>query len=190
MGKRISLNQRFGRLLVTKKLPSEGRQSRWETKCDCGNTKIIFGQNLRSGGTTSCGCWVKEWRCKPRPNNVKKNALFNSLKGSYSKDARHRNLDFELTDDEFKRMICGECFYCGEPPSRFIKSKNGYHELTVSGIDRKDNTKGYFYTNCVSCCARCNLGKSNLTEAAFLNWIRKVYLYQIEHSLPLIKINT
>jgi hypothetical protein len=54
------MNQRFGRLLVIKE---EGRKSRnvaWLCLCDCGNYKVIAGQSLRTGRTTSCGCLQRE----------------------------------------------------------------------------------------------------------------------------------
>ena len=48
---------RFGRLTVLEFVPTEGSYSYWLCKCDCGNTKTIESYNLRSGHTTSCGCF-------------------------------------------------------------------------------------------------------------------------------------
>jgi len=53
--------QRFGKLIVIKCIG----QNKWGyyiylCKCDCGNEKIISGQNLRNGQTKSCGCFQKE----------------------------------------------------------------------------------------------------------------------------------
>jgi len=50
--------QRFGKLQV---IENNGKRSSngsviWKCKCDCGNVKAISSQNLRSGGTISCGC--------------------------------------------------------------------------------------------------------------------------------------
>lgn len=33
----------------------------WECRCECGNTRIIKGQRLRSGDSKSCGCKRKYW---------------------------------------------------------------------------------------------------------------------------------
>lgn len=57
--------KRFGRLLVIKRAGTAvGRNGQkvptWECLCDCGNTATIRGSNLRSGATTSCGCYAKE----------------------------------------------------------------------------------------------------------------------------------
>ncbi len=48
--------QRFGRLVVIKHV---GRGF-WLCRCDCGTEKVIGGGNLRTGSTTSCGCYNKE----------------------------------------------------------------------------------------------------------------------------------
>lgn len=56
--------QRFGRLVVIKRVEdyvsSKGKhRTQWLCKCDCGNKKIVLGENL--GKTTySCGCFNKE----------------------------------------------------------------------------------------------------------------------------------
>ena len=51
------LGQRFGRLLVMRRWPiCIDKQAKWETQCDCGNTKIVSGAGLRRGAIKSCGC--------------------------------------------------------------------------------------------------------------------------------------
>jgi 5-methylcytosine-specific restriction endonuclease McrA len=53
--------QRFGRLIVISK-HSQYNRGRWDYNCicDCGNEKVIRGNNLQSSNTTSCGCYHKE----------------------------------------------------------------------------------------------------------------------------------
>lgn len=53
--------QRFDRLTVVRraKNTSDGH-ARWECRCDCGNCKVVSAALLRSGKTTSCGCYRKE----------------------------------------------------------------------------------------------------------------------------------
>lgn len=48
--------KRFGRLTALK----YAGNSKWECKCDCGNTKTIRTGSLKSGLTRSCGCLLKE----------------------------------------------------------------------------------------------------------------------------------
>lgn len=46
-------NQRFGKLKV---ISYDRQKNKWLCECDCGNRKYIYGQHLRRGDTTSCGC--------------------------------------------------------------------------------------------------------------------------------------
>lgn len=53
--------KRFGRLTVIKEEKSKDKSYySWLCKCDCGNEKIIRGQNLVQNQTFSCGCYLKE----------------------------------------------------------------------------------------------------------------------------------
>lgn len=55
--------QRFG--LLTAIRPTNERCGHfvvWECRCDCGNTKLVAGSNLRRGLVRSCGCLRKQPR--------------------------------------------------------------------------------------------------------------------------------
>lgn len=59
MGSLIDLTgQRFGKLVVINYVGKiEGKSGTyWNCQCDCGNTKIINGAQLRGGNTKTCGC--------------------------------------------------------------------------------------------------------------------------------------
>lgn len=47
---------RYGRLTVLSKAPPVNKRTKWLCKCDCGNTVIVGGQDMKSGRTQSCGC--------------------------------------------------------------------------------------------------------------------------------------
>lgn len=52
---------RFGRLLVLEQVKKENdTRAYWRCKCDCGKEIIVSGKQLRSGNTTSCGCYRAE----------------------------------------------------------------------------------------------------------------------------------
>jgi hypothetical protein len=54
-------DQHFGRLLV---IAESGRDAKgdvtWLCRCDCGGEAVVSGSNLRTGNTTSCGCFRLE----------------------------------------------------------------------------------------------------------------------------------
>lgn len=58
--------QRFGRWTVLRRGPNYespdgfGSAARWYCRCDCGNVKLVTGNSLRSGLSTSCGCYRSE----------------------------------------------------------------------------------------------------------------------------------
>ena len=54
------INQRFGRLVVIKKIPSPRSTARWLCRCDCGALTEVDSNHLRSKAIQSCGCMHKE----------------------------------------------------------------------------------------------------------------------------------
>ena len=65
--------QRFGRWIVLDKneeVSKQKKRSYWNCICECGNTQIIVGKDLKSGKTTSCGCSKGEKIAKANKNNL------------------------------------------------------------------------------------------------------------------------
>lgn len=53
--------QTFGRLTVLERADSgTTKYATWVCRCSCGNVKVVRSCHLRSGATTSCGCYHKE----------------------------------------------------------------------------------------------------------------------------------
>lgn len=61
MARAIDLtNQTFGRLTAIRDIGSRKKQRFWLCQCTCGNTTEVPTASLRSGNTTSCGCYSKD----------------------------------------------------------------------------------------------------------------------------------
>ena len=64
MGKMIHnhAGQRFGRLVAMEFVPRQSMKSgsSWQCLCDCGASVTVYGSDLRSGNTVSCGCKKSE----------------------------------------------------------------------------------------------------------------------------------
>jgi hypothetical protein len=59
--KRIDLTGKdFGRMTVIRSLDMRNNRLFWECRCACGAISEVDGANLRSGHTTSCGCYKLE----------------------------------------------------------------------------------------------------------------------------------
>ena len=63
MGRKIDLTGKvFRKLTVVKEHPERTPQGsvQWVCQCECGNSTIVSGDNLRRNHTLSCGCLQKE----------------------------------------------------------------------------------------------------------------------------------
>ncbi len=80
---------------------------------------------------------------------------------SYKRAAKKRNIEWLLSEDEFKSFWGINCSYCN-------------CDIKTIGIDRIENEKPYTIDNCQSCCSTCNSMKMDLSEDEFINIIKKI----------------
>ena len=52
--------KRIGRWLVQSRAPIEKRGTYWKCLCDCGQSRVAFGPDLKRGVSRSCGCLAAE----------------------------------------------------------------------------------------------------------------------------------
>lgn len=78
----------------------------------------------------------------------------------YISGAKVRGYEFSLTIDLFKKIIEGNCYYCGQSDK--------------IGIDRKDNNIGYTELNSLPCCWSCNKFKRSLSFDFFIENCKKI----------------
>lgn len=93
-----------------------------------------------------------------------------------NKNTKAKHKDFELTLEEFSKLVHDNCIYCGAPPeknSEFYQGlrRKSIEDVPVNGIDRIDSNLGYISGNCVPCCSYCNRMKSDLSFDEFSNRI-------------------
>lgn len=183
------LGMRFGKLVVSSRAekPAHLKNSYvyWLCQCDCGNTKVISGQSLWVGDTTSCGCFHKEQTGKINRLPYGE-SLLNKVYAEYRYGASIRNLEFSLSVSDFRFIILGNCYYCGKPPSRKVTSRGFIGEIYCNGVDRKVNSIGYVLDNCVTCCTECNYLKGWRDHDEFILVIKSIYenIYGIQNELP------
>lgn len=172
--------QKFNRLLVLKRVANHGKKSAFECRCDCGNTTIVTGSELKrkNGPTISCGCYRME------VNRLEfGEAAQRKVFGRYKAGAKSRKIKFDIEYDYFIGICKKPCTYCGteaaniiQPGTRARRPDTG--NFICNGIDRSDNSEGYIIGNCVACCQICNYMKRMMTKEQFLLHVRKIF----EHS--------
>lgn len=173
-GPRINLiGLKFGRLKVIDNAGTtkSGKEYRYKCLCDCGSTTIVTASNLR-GNTKSCGCLKKENISTYNPTDK---TLLHRLKYIYERNAKRKNIEFNLTEEEFKNIIYQNCFYCKITPYKVYSRKDNKNNnyILFNGIDRKNNLLGYNINNCVPCCEVCNRAKSDMKYDDFISYINR-----------------
>lgn len=166
------VGQKYGKLLVLELDRVENRETFWKCICNCGKTVVKRGANLIQGGTTSCGCLKFKYLEEGESG-------FNKVYVDYKIGAKKRNLDFNLTKEQFKEINSKNCHYCKIEPLQSKTTGNtkcsneakDYGNYTYNGIDRKDNNLGYTLENSLPCCLICNRAKGNMSYQEFIDYI-------------------
>lgn len=174
--KRDLTGQRFGRWVVLRhdnKTDNRGRHF-WLCRCDCGNEKVIGGHFLYGNKSRSCGCLSDEVKLR---GLLPGETGFKRLFYAYKKSAKQRKLEFNLSEEDFKLIVTGNCHYCGDPPSNKIGHYSKHSFFTYNGIDRINNLKGYEKRNVLTSCWKCNRMKNILGKDDFLEQCRKICKY-------------
>lgn len=176
--------KRFGRLLVIKFDSVRGRRrSHWLCLCDCGKEKVAALDNLQNGKTKSCGCLRIEQATErlakvPRITFEEGRGSCNFLWNRYKQGAKKRELEFDLSRDEFFKLTSTNCHYCGSAPRLKIKGHRNNGEYIFNGVDRIDPFIGYRTDNCVACCDICNYAKHDYSYADFQIWINNLVKFK------------
>lgn len=149
MGKKSDyIGQRFGRLIA---FEDAGRSKNghvlYRCKCDCGNESIVSSSDLKSGHTTSCGCY--KWERVVEANTthgMRGTRLYSIWIGILARVGVYTG-----AGEETKRLyqdrgitVCDEWLIFEN--FRDWALSHGYKDDLQ--IDRRDNDKGYCPENC------------------------------------------
>lgn len=169
------IHKRFGRLTViqesSRRRDKSTGEKYWMCKCNCGSICEIATTDLtKNTGTRSCGCLIKK--------NIENIALrrLKRIFSCFKKNAKRRNLEFILMENEVLNLINSPCFYCNRKKSNKMKLPkiNDQEDIYIEymGIDRKDSSKFYTSENTVPCCKSCNTIKNRKTFDEYLKQIK------------------
>lgn len=112
-------------------------------------------------------------KCKKHANMHKP---YEAVYGGMKRSAKERNIEFELSYDDYLKFAGRLCYYCGsgidwQPYNEHGKNNPGWY------LDRVDNAKGYSVDNCAACCTSCNRLKHDMDYELFVNRIKMIFFY-------------
>lgn len=140
------MGQRFGMLTVIERAESKKNGAvRWKCLCDCGNSTIVEGRELKRGKSRSCGCRKAEAMREANTTHGKTHTrLFSIWTGM-------KNRCSNVNDEHYERYgrrgitVCEEWLHDFEAFYNWAMA-HGYADSL--SIDRIDNDKGYSPNNC------------------------------------------
>ena len=158
---------RFGRLVVishSKKVhrsDGEGNLHFWNVLCDCGTVKEVGANALRSGDTTSCGCYHSERTTQANTTHgMSKTPEYNRF---LAKKRRDKELlydtEWTLSMENLLRSVFPTCVVCGMgSEEHYSKYKKSLH---VDHVNSLYSGAGLKPGNAVILCQHCNSVKNN-----------------------------
>ncbi len=122
----------ISREFVTKKV------THWKCLCDCGNTKIISGGNIKGGYIKSCGCLHLE---KVKKHGMYESSMYSTWENMVSRCNNPNNKKYKI----YGAVGIKVC-------DRWLNFVNFYEDMGLKpeglSIGRIDGTKGYYKENC------------------------------------------
>lgn len=117
-----------------------GRKVKWQCFCDCGTTRSVYGHDLRSGKSRSCGCLDSPRNTRHGMTGTRLHRIWLGMQ-SRCKSAKHKSAAsyFEKGIAVCSEWLTFEAFHDWA-------KRNGYDDGLT--IDRIDNDLGYMPSNC------------------------------------------
>lgn len=154
------LGAQFGYLTIKQLIKKTRSTTWWLAVCRCEREVIISAGELKHD-SHFCPCRLGERTLRDQMNR--------RLRG-YKRAARHRGHTWTISGEEAREMFQAACAYCGQEATS-----------QLSGIDRRDNDKGYDKENVLSCCWTCNRAKYVSSESEFRAWIQRLVDRQLDN---------
>lgn len=158
----------FGRWAVIEFSHRRGGRYFWDCVCACGTKRFVDATSLKRKLSVSCGCY----RIEVITSDGKASAR--SIYRSYKKRAVNKNLEFDLSFEQFYELSQKSCVYCGVLPKQKHKGVSNIDTFIYNGIDRRDNSLGYTFENSYPCCGKCNTAKMAMTHDEYIHHCKLV----------------
>lgn len=167
------IGRKFGQWEVLSRAENgAGKNTRWNCRCACGNESPVHAGHLLGGKSTKCEtCNYSDY------GRSDVEAVIRMQFSTYKTHAKTKLRAFELTLEQFTRLVTQACTYCGNSAKENRKGPFNVKRrkfFPLNGVDRQDNDLGYLVSNCVPCCTTCNMMKKTLSGASFIQLCKTI----------------
>lgn len=173
MSKKIDhTGNKYGHLEMLMPLPpTNPHKTLWLAKCDCGNQVEICARQARAGRIKTCGKCEHHRRLTSSRNASKSHKEWvRILFSRYLRESVRRQVPWDLTPDQFTKIIKNSCTLCGEMPANRVQgSRQRYTPILL--VER---ARGYTEENSIPCCLQCRQVVGQLNLARFLDIVTKI----------------
>lgn len=155
-------------------------QNRWVWKCQCSCGELCYVRTTLLTNETPQNHCIKCSR-KERLSKVILGGFLsirNRVYRNYKRTAKQRNYNFELSFEQFDRLISQPCYYCGCAPKEHKGEQCYTYNKGIfkrNGVDRLKNSIGYTIENTVACCKQCNTAKMDMPLNQFYSWVYNLF---------------
>lgn len=134
------VGQRFGKLVVSRKIGKNQRtgKTEWDCRCDCGKSTTRTTAKLRSGQTKSCGCWNFS-------HGMWRTGVFVSWKGMLNRCYRKTDISYKNYGGRGVYI----CDFLRQHPKNLLVVLG--HRPDGLSLDRIDNEGNYTCGTCRDC---------------------------------------
>ena len=185
--------QTFGVLKALRSVGSNGRKMKWEFLCQCGNRTVKEGAEVtkaaKRGQTPNCGCLTKAFQRRPKSHGMSRHPLYHVWRSMLARCTRPSHPAWRNYGG--RGITC--CARWQHFENFFADMGCGYR--TGLTLDRINNEKGYYKTNCRW--ATCKVNSRNSRASVIPGWAldkadslgigRTTLHYRLAHGWPVEK---
>ncbi len=148
------------------------RNSMWLCRCDCGNTRVVVGRDLRNGHTKSCGCLnIEKSIARARKQTGENNPRYKlgEQQGWHTKEQKEFHESIRKRDN----YTCQDCGKKQEQELADANKKLICHHINGDHFDNRDD-------NAVTLCGTCHnpYTEKQTREKEEKEWLDAAYSVQ------------